>query len=115
KIVRIKGSGVDLIKYPESKFPSFERVKVLLPIRMLWDKGVKELKEASDLLKEKYQDKIQFILSGLADEENKAGVPARYLNEWQDGNYVIWIGYQKDMVSVYQNSHIVILPSYREG
>src|SRR5690606_14920809 len=46
KIVRIKGSGVDLIKYPESKFPSFERVKVLLPIRMLWDKGVKELKEA---------------------------------------------------------------------
>lgn len=115
KIVRIKGSGVDLIKYPESKFPSFERVKVLLPIRMLWDKGVKELREASDLLKEKYQDKIQFILSGLADEENKAGVPASYLNEWQDGNYVVWIGYQKDMVSVYQNSHIVILPSYREG
>lgn len=114
-IERIKGSGVDLIKFPKTPFPSFEPIKVLLPIRMLWDKGVKELKEASDLLKEKYHNQLQIILSGLADEDNKAGVPSSYLNEWQDGKYVIWIGYQKDMVKVYQDSHIVVLPSYREG
>jgi len=114
-IVRIKGSGVDLEKFYESPFPSFERIKILLPIRMLWDKGVKELRDASDILKEKYYDKVQFILSGLADEDNKAGVPASYLNDWQDGTYVKWIGHQKNMVEVYQNSHIVVLPSYREG
>ncbi len=114
-IVRIKGSGVDLEKFYESPFPSFERIKILLPIRMLWDKGVKELRDASDILKEKYYDKVQFILSGLADEDNKAGVPASYLNDWQDGNFVKWIGYQKNMVEVYQDSHIVVLPSYREG
>ena len=114
-IVRIKGSGVDLGKFYESPFPSFERIKILLPIRMLWDKGVKELRDASDILKEKYYDKVQFILSGLADEDNKAGVPASYLNDWQDGNFVKWIGYQKNMVEVYQDSHIVVLPSYREG
>ena len=114
-ILRIKGSGVDLEKFYESPFPSFERIKILLPIRMLWDKGVKELRDASDILKEKYYDKVQFILSGLADEDNKAGVPASYLNDWQDGNFVKWIGYQKNMVEVYQDSHIVVLPSYREG
>lgn len=114
-IVRIKGSGVDLEKFYESPFPSFERIKILLPIRMLWDKGVKELRDASDILKEKYYDKVQFILSGLADEDNKAGVPASYLYDWQDGNFVKWIGYQKNMVEVYQDSHIVVLPSYREG
>lgn len=114
-IARIKGSGVDLIKYERSPFPSFDRIKILLPIRMLWDKGVKELREASQLLKEKYHDRLQIILSGLADEDNKAGVPASYLNDWQDGDYVMWIGYQKDMVKVYKDSHIVILPSYREG
>jgi glycosyltransferase involved in cell wall biosynthesis len=114
-IVRIKGSGVDLEKYCESPFPSFDKIKILLPIRMLWDKGVKELREASDILKEKYYDKVQFILSGLADEDNKAGVPATYLSDWQDGNFVKWIGYQKNMVEVYQDSHIVVLPSYREG
>lgn len=114
-IIRIKGSGTDLEKFAHSEMPSFERIKILLPIRMLWDKGVKELKEASDILKENYKDKVQFILSGLADEENKAGVCASYLNEWQNGKYVIWIGYQKNMVEVYNNSHIVVLPSYREG
>ena len=114
-IVRIKGSGVDLEKFHESSFPSFNRIKILLPIRMLWDKGVKELREASDILNKKYYDNVEFILSGLADEDNKAGVPASYLNDWQDGTYVKWIGHQKNMVEVYQNSHIVVLPSYREG
>src|SRR5690606_203527 len=94
-VIRIKGSGADLDKFYESPLPSFDRIKILLPSRMLWDKGVKELKEASDLLKEKYYHKIQFILSGLADDGNKAGVPAEYLNNWQDGEYVKWIGYQK--------------------
>ncbi|QQQ30507.1 glycosyltransferase family 4 protein [Chryseobacterium indoltheticum] len=114
-IVRIKGSGVDLNQFSESPFPSFDRIKVLLPIRMLWDKGVKELREASELLKDKYKNKLQIILSGLADEDNKAGVPASYLNDWQDKDFVLWVGYQKNMVQIYQDSHIVILPSYREG
>jgi glycosyltransferase involved in cell wall biosynthesis len=114
-IVRIKGSGVDLKKFSHSEMPSFERIKIVLPVRMLWDKGVKELKEASEILKSKYANEVQFILSGLADEDNKAGVSASYLNAWQDGDYVKWIGYQKNMVSVYNDSHIVVLPSYREG
>jgi glycosyltransferase involved in cell wall biosynthesis len=114
-IVRIKGSGVDLEKYCESSFPSFDKIKILLPIRMLWDKGIKELREASNLLYEKYNNNVQIILSGFADDDNKAGVPASYLNDWQDGNFIKWIGYQKNMVEVYQNSHIVVLPSYREG
>jgi glycosyltransferase involved in cell wall biosynthesis len=115
EIVKIKGSGVDLQKYYESPFPSFNRIKILLPSRMLWDKGVKELREASNILKEKYSNKIEFILSGLADEDNKAGVPTSYLKGWDDGEYVKWIGYQKNMFKIYQNSHIVVLPSYREG
>ncbi len=115
EIVRIKGSGVDLEKYYESPFPAFNRIKILLPSRMLWDKGVKELREASNILKEKYSNKIEFILSGLADEDNKAGVPTSYLKGWDDGEYVKWVGYQKNMFKIYQNSHIVVLPSYREG
>jgi len=114
-IERIKGSGVDLELFHQSSFPDFGIIKILLPIRMLWDKGVKELREASEILRSSYQSRIQFILAGLADEDNKAGVPASYLNDWQDGNYVVWLGYQKDMVKVYQDSHIVVLPSYREG
>lgn len=114
-IVFIKGSGVNLDTFKPQEFLKRKKIKILLPTRMLWDKGVKEVREASDILKEKYSDKITFVLSGLADEENKAGVPSSYLNDWQGGDYVQWIGYQKDMVSVYQDADIVLLPSYREG
>lgn len=111
----IKGSGVDLNTFIHSPFIETGKVKILLPVRMLWDKGVAELKKASEILKEKYQKKIVFILSGLADTENKAGVTEDYLKSWEDKEYVVWIGYQKKMIEVYQNSDIVVLPSYREG
>ena len=114
-VVKIKGSGVDIVKFPQSQLPSFDLIKILFPTRMLWDKGVKELRISSEILKEKYKDKVQIILCGLADEDNKAGVSPSYLEDWQDGKCVKWIGYQKDMVKVYQDSHIVVLPSYREG
>ncbi len=111
----IKGSGVDLNKFHECSFPDFSRIIVLFPSRMLWDKGVRELREASNILKDRFFNRVQFVLAGLVDEGNKAGVSADYLNEWSDGNYVKWIGFQREMFEVYKNCHIVILPSYREG
>ena len=115
QIYFIKGSGVNLKEFKHSKFINTGKVKILFPVRMLWDKGVKELKVASEILKEKYESKIIFILAGLADTDNKAGVTEAYLRSWEDKEYVDWIGYQKNMIQVYQNSDIVVLPSYREG
>ena len=111
----IKGSGVNLNDFYPIEFPSFDRIKILLPSRMLWDKGVKEFFSATNILKANYSNKIQFILAGMADEDNKAGVPASLLKQWDEGEYVKWIGHQKDIFEVYKNSHIVVLPSYREG
>ena len=115
KIIRIKGSGVDLKQFERTSMPDDDMIKILLPSRMLWDKGVKELREATEILAEKYSEKIQFILCGLADQDNRAGVSESYLKDWQDGTYVKWIGYKKNMVEIYNNCHIVVLPSYREG
>ena len=115
KIVRIKGSGVDLKQFKKTPMPEFDIIKILLPSRMLWDKGIKELREASEILAKKYSGKIQFILCGLSDKDNRAGVSESYLKDWQDGTYVKWIGYKKNMVEIFNNCHIVILPSYREG
>ena len=96
-IFYIKGSGVNLKDFYPTEFPVFAKIKIVLPIRMLWDKGVYELYEASKILKNEYFDKIEFILAGMADEDNKAGVPASFLKSWEEGEYVNWIGYQKNM------------------
>lgn len=115
KIFLIKGSGVNLDEFYPTAFPSFDKVKILLPIRMLWDKGVGELNEASKLLKAQYFDKIEFVLAGLIDEQNKSSVPVKYIEQWEEKDYVKWIGYQRNMFDVYSDAHIVVLPSYREG
>lgn len=112
----IKGSGIDLDEYNFRPLPPIdEKIKILFPSRMLWDKGVKELKEATAILRDKYYDKVQFILVGMSDDNNKSAVSSDFLNDWEDGNYVIWKGYSKNMIEMFSDSHIVILPSYREG
>lgn len=111
----IKGSGVNLYNFYPTTLPSFHKIKIVLPSRMLLDKGVKEFHEAAIILKEKYFDKIQFVLAGMADEDNKAGLSSRILKRWDDLDYFKWIGHQKNIFEVYENAHIVVLPSYREG
>ena len=113
----IKGSGVNLEEFKprENKLKSDNRRIVLFPTRMLIDKGVRELRSATELLFRSYRHKISFILAGLADEENKAGVSPKYLKEWETRDYVKWVGYQRNMVDLYSNCDIVVLPSYREG
>src|SRR5690606_15902741 len=65
----IKGSGVDLNQYSFSELPSGDIIHVLLPCRMLWDKGIKELREATETLKSNYKGKVQFVLVGMADDQ----------------------------------------------
>ncbi|WP_439506866.1 glycosyltransferase family 4 protein [Sediminibacterium sp.] len=115
RIYYIKGSGVDLQQFYTTYLPSFDKIKIVLPSRMLWDKGVKEFYEAANLLRAKYFDKIEFVLAGMADEDNRAGLPASILEQWEDGCYFKWVGHQKDIFTLYKNFHIVVLPSYREG
>ena len=115
KLFLVKGSGVDLKRFPYCQPIEKEKLIILLPARMLYDKGVKEFKEASNLLFDKYKDQVRFVLAGLSDKENKAGVSEEILNDWYRDGYFEWIGYQKDIKSLYENADIVVLPSYREG
>ena len=111
----IKGSGVDLNQFHYSEEKNTSPIKVVLPSRMLWDKGVAEFVEAAKALHKKYEDKTEFILAGGVDLGNKAGIPEAQLLAWNDEGYISWIGFQSDMVSILTDAHIVVLPSYREG
>lgn len=114
-IVMIKGAGVDLEKFSYS-LPVFkEKIEIILPARLLWDKGVEEFYKAALQLKNKFEGKALFKLVGIADKDNKAGVSESQLKKWINPGYFEWLGYQKNMVDVYEKSDIVVLPSYREG
>jgi glycosyltransferase involved in cell wall biosynthesis len=80
---------------------------------MLLDKGLNTLVEAVRILKGK--TKARFALVGDIDPGNPTSVQETVLRKWEQEGLVEWWGFQKDMLTVYQNSSIVTLPSLGEG
>ena len=113
QVVLIKGSGVNTQSFIPCSEPLGLPV-VLLPSRMLWDKGVGEFVKAARLLNS--DDRIaRFVLVGAPDPENPASIPVTLLNKWKADGDIEWWGHRSDMPEVLAQSHIVCLPSYREG
>lgn len=111
RIEKIRGSGVDLRKFPPSPEPTQTPPLVVMPARMLVDKGVGEFVEAARSL-----GKIaRFALVGGEDEGNPAGVPRSQLDRWIQEGVVEWWGHRTDMPEVIRQANVVCLPSYREG
>lgn len=111
----IKGSGVDLNKFTYEKPIAKEKVQVILPARMLYDKGIIEFIQAAKKIKDKVVDKAEFVLVGDCDTINLSGIKEEDIKREIDVPFLKWIGFKKDIFSVIKNSDIVVLPSYREG
>jgi glycosyltransferase involved in cell wall biosynthesis len=111
----IKGAGVDLQQFTFEKEVLKEKVRLLLPARMLKDKGVFEFIEAAKKIKKQCADKAEFILAGDCDTLNLAGIQEEELDQALDAPYIRWIGFQKNAYQFLKETDIVVLPSYREG
>jgi glycosyltransferase involved in cell wall biosynthesis len=113
KIVLIPGSGVKLEKLVNLEIEAKSPI-VLLPARMLWDKGVGEFIEAARQLKS-LMPKWRFILAGAADYQNPTSVPIGLLEGLNAKHIIEWVGHVDDMTPYFSAASIVCLPSYREG
>lgn len=110
----IKGSGVDLVKY-RVKAERNGKPTVMLVSRMLWDKGIGEFVEASKLLKTRCVDS-NFVLVGDVDPVNPGTVSRKQMLSWRDSGVIEWNGWVDDISRIYENAHVVCLPSkYGEG
>ena len=113
QISLIRGSGVDTTQFSPTVEPE-EPIVVMLPSRMLYDKGVEEFVGAAKLLGKRGVN-AYFILAGMCDSENPSSIPEEQLQCWQQEKNIKWLGHQSDMPGLFAQSHIVCLPSYREG
>lgn len=111
--VLIRGSGVDLDAFRRTPEPPGNPV-VVLPARMLRDKGVLEFAAAARMLRAGGCN-AEFVLAGRADQANPAGLSALELASLQQETGVKWLGHVSDMPGLFSRSHIICLPSYREG
>ena len=113
RIRLICGAGVDLAQFkphPEQEGSPL----VVLPARMLWDKGIGEFVIAARQLR-RQGISARFALVGERDTANPASVPLAELKAWCEECVVEWWGQCEDMPGVFAQSHVVCLPSYREG
>jgi glycosyltransferase involved in cell wall biosynthesis len=109
----IRGSGVDLTIFAPSPEPP-GTIQVLLPARMLRDKGVLEFAEAARLLRDR-GCRAKFLLAGRLDPANPTGLSLEELSDIQQASGVQWLGNVNDMPALYWQVHVICLPSYREG
>jgi len=109
----IRGAGVDLSQY-NYKEEVNGRLKVVMASRLLKDKGVFEYIEAAKILTNRNL-KVDFELYGDIDIYNPATLNENDLKDIEQEKYVQLKGHVNDIATVFTNSHIVVLPSYREG
>lgn len=109
----IHGSGVNLDLYKNINYKDKLKI-VILPSRILIDKGVIEFVEAVKLI----QDQVpgwRFLLLGAADYENPSAISNAMIDEWQKSSIIEWLGHVDQIEQFYKDASIVCLPSYREG
>ncbi len=107
---RIAGAGVDLQLFRVCPEPEGLPV-VVLPSRLLWQKGVGEFVAAARLLRDRGRS-ARFVLVGAPDSANPSSVPADRIREWMAEGVVEYRGWVEDMPRVLAESSIVCLPSY---
>jgi glycosyltransferase involved in cell wall biosynthesis len=110
--VIIRGSGVDCKEFQPGTHGS---KTVILAGRMLWDKGIGVFVEAARRVRQSCPD-ARFVLVGDIDNENRAAIPRRKIDQWTEDGAVEWWGPRTDMPAILGDAAIAVLPSlHREG
>jgi len=111
----IRGSGVKLSSYPALPEPENHPLIVSFASRLLKDKGVEILANASRLLKYKKIDVVIWLI-GEVDSGNKNSITQQQLRDWEDEGLVEVLGFRSDIADLFGKSNIIALPSfYGEG
>lgn len=111
---RLPGSGVDLQHFQPVPLPYSQPFVFLFIGRLLADKGLREIMEATKRLR---ADGRRFVLriAGFVDPGNPAAILQAELDKWITEGTVEYLGSLMDVRPALAAAHCVVLPSYREG
>jgi len=113
QVVLIRGSGVDLEEFQATPEPPGTPVAIMVS-RLLIDKGVREFVAAAQAAAG-HPSGLRWVLAGSPDSGNPATITEAEILRWKEDSPVEFLGEQSDIAHLYQQSHIAVLPSYREG
>ena len=113
KVSMIRGSGADLSMYRRTPIRIGIPV-VLLPARLLVDKGVREFVQSAKILRQRglSEQDVRFVIVGKTDPANPHSLHQDELVQWAEEGIVELWGHRTDMPEVMAAAKIVVLPSY---
>ncbi|MCG2606503.1 MAG: glycosyltransferase family 4 protein [Achromobacter sp.] len=114
QVVLIRGAGVDLDLCQALPEPAAPPVVATMVARLLRDKGVWEFVEAARLLRARGVPVTMRLVGGVDAGNPTSATPAE-VEAWQREGCVEALGERSDVPQLYADSHIAVLPSYREG
>lgn len=109
--VLIRGSGVDLQKFSFTSEPKTDTPIVLMPTRLVRDKGISVFIEAARLLKLRGSNAVFQIAGGVTQHNPKAISESEMKALVQDGS-AQWLGRVDDMPALLSGASMVVYPSY---
>lgn len=117
RAVSTRGSGVDLSRFqpvPEQAGAPEELVITFVG-RLIREKGIFEFVDAARHVLASTDRAVRFVVCGSIDRGNRSAVPSELLDEWKQIDGLDFLGHVNDVRPVLERSHLVVLPSYREG
>tara|TARA_Y100001968_G_C19400890_1_gene740957 strand:- start:573 stop:1652 length:1080 start_codon:yes stop_codon:yes gene_type:complete len=113
----IRGSGVDInyfcVKNDNAGIYQIP-LRILFPSRIIKEKGIEELLQACQMLWVQGK-KIELFIAGEIDDGNRSTLNQSELEAIKAEHRIHCLGHVQDMRTQYENSDLVVLPSWREG
>jgi glycosyltransferase involved in cell wall biosynthesis len=110
----IRGAGVECQKWIPRPEPAADPPVILFISRLLLDKGVRELIEASEILRQS-GIKHELRIAGDRDPANPNSFTPEQIVSWQKLPQVKVLGWRDDVLEQMSQANVIVLPTYREG
>lgn len=109
------GIGLNLKDYPYQPLTNIQQPLNFLFIgRLLKEKGIHDFLTAAKIVKEKYPETL-FTVLGAIDPYNLGALQQTELNDLISSNIIHYPGHVNNVKDWIADSHVFVLPSYREG
>ena len=115
KVEVLGGIGLNLQDYPYQPLSNIHLpLKFLFIGRLLKEKGIHEFVQAAKLVKKIYPD-TEFTVLGAIDHHNLGALQQSDLDTLISSNIIQYPGHVSNIKDWIADSHVFVLPSYREG
>jgi glycosyltransferase involved in cell wall biosynthesis len=112
--VLLPGSGMDTARFAFQALPEGVDFTFVMVARLIADKGVREYVAAAERVALTHPG-TRFVLIGPQGVSNSSAIDDAEVAEWRRTGAVEYVGEQDDVRPWLAESHVLVLPSYREG